>query len=290
MSTISGKPIYALAASLGAAVIILGIIGISAIAEMKSVREPTSITNEELKELKDEILQLKGSISNTSSTPLLLSSDQQDRTITVTGTATYRIEPDKLQITLGVQTNAKTSQEAVRLNAERMENVTRALKELGIEEKEIRTSYFSLYPEYSSGRYPEIEGFNAQNTISITTSADKISPGKIIDTAIEAGANRVDNVNFAISPELSAELWEKVVGNAVEDARLKAEKILQPLDMQILVVKNIEVFDTGFPVSRQTVLGAIGGGAIQVPSVPLTPIYSSDQEFRVNVNVTFLIT
>jgi len=290
MSTVSSKSIYALAASLGAAVIVLGIISVSAIAEMKGAREPTtSITDEELRELKDEIAQLKSSISNSGSTQLLLSSNEQEKTITVTGTTTYRIEPDKLQITLGVQTNAETAQEAVRLNAQKMENVTESLIELGIDEKEIRTSYFSLYPDYSRGQYPKIEGFNAQNTISITTSADKIPPGKIIDIAIEAGANRVDNVNFAISPDLSADLWEKVIANAVNDARVKAEKIIQPLDMQIVGVKSIEVSDTGFSVFGRTVLSAIGGAAIELPSVSLTPIYSSDQEFRVNVNVTFLI-
>ena len=290
MSASINKPIYALAAALGIAVIFLGMISMSTIAEKQTSSQISEISSDqELDELKNEIAQLKTSIASGGTIPVLLPNNQQDKTITVTGMATYRIEPDKLQITLGVQTNAETAQEAVRLNAQKMENVTESLIELGIDEKEIRTSYFSLYPDYSRGQYPKIEGFNAQNTISITTSADKIPPGKIIDIAIEAGANRVDNVNFAISPDLSADLWEKVIANAVNDARVKAEKIIQPLDMQIVGVKSIEVSDTGFSVFGRTVLSAIGGAAIELPSVSLTPIYSSDQEFRVNVNVTFLI-
>jgi hypothetical protein len=288
VSFTGNKPIYALAAALGAAVIALGIIGMSAVAEMKASREfiaPTSSV-QELKEIRDEISKLNNSITSNGDSTLL--QNEQEKSIAVTGTASSMIEPDSLYISLGVDTKAETAQEAIRLNAEKMDKVVKAIRDLGIEGKEIRTSYFNLQPDYKYTNPPQLVGFIAANTVTISTSSSAITPGKIIDTAVGAGANRVDSAYFAVSPELSAKLWEQTVKDAVSDARLKAEKVLAPLGMKIVGVKSINPFDTGYPIfQRPTVLGDVAGAP--QPLAPSTPIYPGQQQFSVSVSVTFLI-
>jgi hypothetical protein len=282
MSFASNKPIYALAAALGAAVIVLGVISVSAIVEMQKSKE----------DLKSEITQLKNSMANGSTSPISISpitmtNNQQEKTITVTGTARSIVEPDKLVISLAVETRAETAQEAVGLNAEKMESVVKAVKELGIDEREIRTSYFNVYPDYDRSRPAQIVGFVAQNTITISTSATSIPAGKIIDTAIGAGANRIDNTYFAISPEVGAKLWQETVDNALSDATMKAERILLPMDMKIVGVKSINPDYIPYPIFHPGMRTTLGD-ALLPPSV-LTPFYGGNQEFTVNVTVTFLI-
>jgi len=283
MSFTGNKPIYALAAALATAVIVLGIISTMAIGEMRNSRDSIDSTNS-VQELKHEIGQLKNNIATGGST---LSLNQEEKSVAVTGTASSMIEPDMLQISLGVDTRAETAQDAVRLNAEKMDNIVKAVRDLGIAENEIRTSYFNLYPNYKRGEPLQVSGFTAGNTITISTSISKIPAGKIIDTAVGAGANRVDSANFAISPELSAKLWEQTINDAISDARLKAEKVLAPLGMKIVGVKSINPFDTGYPIfQRQTVLGDI----LTPPAAPIiTPVYTGQQQFTVSVSVTFLI-
>ncbi|MFY3741401.1 MAG: hypothetical protein HMLIMOIP_001857 [Candidatus Nitrosomirales archaeon] len=278
---------YVLSAALAAAVVILGIISVSAIQELKASRD--SISNDsspELSTLSHEISQLRSTMASASGQALSLNPDE--KTITVGGIASTTIQHDKIFISLGVDTRADTAQEAVRLNAEKMENITKAIRDLGIKENEIRTQYFNLGTNYDYKRneLPTVIGFAATNTIAVFTAVSNVTAGKIIDTAVEAGTTRVNDAYFAVSPELGAKLWEQIVANAVLDARLKAEKILEPLDMKIVGIKNISPYDTGYPIYRGTILGATGQEPL---APPLTPFYQGQQEFSVSVSVTFLI-
>ena len=287
MSFTSNKPIYVLSAALAAAVVILGIISVSAIQELKASRDliPND-SSPELSTLSHEISQLRSTMASAGGSALSL--DPNQKAITVGGIASTTIQHDMIFVSLGVDTRAETAQEAVRLNAEKMEKVVKAVTDLGIKKDEIRTQYFNLGANYDYKRNdpPTLIGFTASNTITVSTAVSNVTAGKVIDTVVEAGATRVDNTYFAASPELSAKLWEQIAANAVLDAKLKAEKILEPLGMKIIGIKSISPYDTGYPVYRGTILGAIGQEPL---APPLTPIYPGQQELSVSVSVTFLI-
>ena len=67
-------------------------------------------------------------------------------TVSTSGTATTKVQPDKFSVTVGVETNGTTAQEAADRNAAAMEQVISALRELGISEENISTSNYSVYP------------------------------------------------------------------------------------------------------------------------------------------------
>ncbi|HZF54413.1 MAG TPA: SIMPL domain-containing protein [Polyangiaceae bacterium] len=72
-----------------------------------------------------------------------------DRTITVVGRSEVASKPDVARANMGVEVGAPTVGEAMNLARTRMTSLMDALKKLGIAEKDIRTSNFSIHFERS---------------------------------------------------------------------------------------------------------------------------------------------
>ncbi len=158
----------------------------------------------------------------------------QLKTIVVTGFGRTFSKPDLAELRLGVMTEATTATEALTKNAVSTDQVIKALKALGIAEERIETSYFSLHPRYSTyGR--TLIGFEVIHMLKVTTTnIDDV--GRIIDKAVEAGANRVDGVCFIFTRERLQELNGIARRMAVEDAKSKAEVIANSLGVKIVGV------------------------------------------------------
>ena len=71
-------------------------------------------------------------------------------TVSTSGTATAKVQPDKFSVTVGVETNGSTAKEAADKNADLTAKVVAAFRGLGIAEADISTSGFSVYPVYGS--------------------------------------------------------------------------------------------------------------------------------------------
>ena len=164
-----------------------------------------------------------------------------------------------------------------------MNGVVNAVKAMGITEKELSTSNFNIFPVYDEkGRV--ITGYKASNTVSVKTKMlDKA--GQIIDTAVKAGANRVDNVYFTMSDGLQKQLRDELIPNAVKDAQMKAEKALEPVGRKITGVKSISLSEFGVPPPIPVERAVFAGQISEAP----TPIFKSEQQVSTSVSVIFLI-
>lgn len=205
--------------------------------------------------------------------------------LSISGSASKSIEPDKLSISIGVTTSDKSAKVAVAKNGELMNNITRALNENGITNDEMRTSYYSVYPIYSKVDrcieiYPQIEcdevitGFRVVNTLTVITDSSK-DAGKLIDLAVDAGATNIHNVNFFVSDDLMNNIKDQLLEEAVSNAKMRAELALKPLDMKIVGVKSINVDSINIPLYTVA---------------ERTTILPSEQKIEVNVHVTFYIS
>ncbi len=211
--------------------------------------------------------------------------------ISVSGSAETSVDPDLLVVRLGVNIVEPTAAEALAENSRTLTEVVGAIMAAGITEDEISTSYLSIHPDYSdewdeSGTYKRVlTGYRATNTITVTTSNLTIA-ADILDGAVGAGANTVESVRFALSPQVEKEVREGLITEAVSDALNKAEIALAPLDQEILGVKSVlvDVDEALKPVGR------ILESAVAFASLDAsTPIFSSDQTIRTSVTITFVI-
>lgn len=120
------------------------------------------------------------------------------RSIQVSGTAVVNVKPDRALIQLGVQSNGRSAKEAQARNSTTINQVLRALKELGIESKDIATDWYMIEPLYEDYDSLRIKGYRIHNIIQITMQ-DVDKTNDAIVAAFQAGANQVENVEFYTS-------------------------------------------------------------------------------------------
>lgn len=151
-------------------------------------------------------------------------------TLTIRGEAILRKPADQFNLTIGVVTDARESKDALEKNSEKMKAVVDALREQGLEEKNIKTGRFNIQPQYApppknvSGDWrPQITGYTVSNMLSIRTT-DLEKAGDIIAAVTEAGANQIESISFDLADPRKhrAEAIASATQNAITDANATA--------------------------------------------------------------------
>jgi uncharacterized protein YggE len=162
---------------------------------------------------------------------------KQNRTtkVTVSGEAMTKVEPDAAVIVLSVVTQNAQAITAQQTNALKSEAVANAIKNTAGTNAEIKTSDYSLQPQYDyrDNRLPKIVGYDARNSVIVTMS-DLKNVGAVIDAASSAGANSVDNVSFILRQTSPAR--GQALSDATHQAMNKAQSIAQALGGRVLRV------------------------------------------------------
>jgi uncharacterized protein YggE len=159
-----------------------------------------------------------------------------NRNIQVSGTAVVNVVPDRALIQLGVQSNGRTPKEVQSRNAAMISRVIKALKEMGVEAKDISTDRYVIQPLYEDWDSLRIKGYRIFNVISITLrDVDRTS--EAIAAAFQAGANQVVNVEFYTS-ELR-KYRDQAREMAITAAREKANALSQAAGAETSCVLNI---------------------------------------------------
>src|SRR3954463_7477189 len=122
--------------------------------------------------------------------PVLADTPCDVHTITVTGTGTAKVVPDRVSFSVGVFTHGVSVREAFRGNNEKTHAVVEALKRGGVKETEIQTSNFSIASSYDE-TVRKKNGFNVTNSVTVTREDPK-AVGDLIAAAVEAGANEAN--------------------------------------------------------------------------------------------------
>lgn len=199
------------------------------------------------------------------------------RTVTVSGSATVRSQPDEATVTLGVQTRALTAEAAMRDNANRMREVIGAVRAEGVAADDVATAWVSLYPQYDHNGIG-VEGYVAENQVSVTVRSMQ-AVGRVIDAAVEAGANLTSGISFGLSDEGAG--LERALAEAVADARDKALALAEASGAQLGVVVSVSETGAPFPGPVHRDLG-VAEAAGAVP-----PIQPPTIETQVSVTVTW---
>lgn len=224
-------------------------------------------------------------------------------TVSTAGTATTDVKPDKVSVTVGVETNGTTAEEAATKNADLMAQIIAALKELGISDEQIATSSYSVYPVYSykdmvnacrvMEGYPippecyveqEITGYKAVNSVTVTLDVEgDVDASEVIDAAIGAGANNVNGVYFFVSQELQQEVRDSLIKEAIDNARHRAEIAADAVGHTVSGVQSINLSDVYFPPMFYD-RSFFSEAAVSTPLLP------GEQEVSMTVNVSFYMT
>jgi uncharacterized protein len=180
-------------------------------------------------------------------------------TISVTGKGEVFAKPDIATFTFTVEAKDADASAAQSKAAETMNAVLAYLKEAGIDEKDVKTEYYNLTPEYEYPQVmctqwscppqgqPKLVGYQVNQTIAVKVR-DMNKAGEIISKVGEKGAMNVSGLSFTIDDEdvLKTEAREK----AIADAKDQAEVLAKNLGVHIVRMNGYwEESDGGYPVA-----------------------------------------
>jgi uncharacterized protein YggE len=183
------------------------------------------------------------------------------------GEGSVAVRPDMAKVSVGVTTQAGTASEAASRNADQVAAVIAALRSVLGQTAEIRTITYSLGPNYQyppGGGQPTLNGFTANNVVE-ATMADLGIIGRVIDTAIAAGANRVESLRLGLKDEEPVRI--QALRLAGQKARLKAESIAQGVGVRVGPVVSVA---EGYSVTPVPIDRAGGATTAATPVVPGT--------------------
>lgn len=215
--------------------------------------------------------------------------NNSNSTLAVTGSAVTKIKPDKVSLSLGVETTGKTANESLATNSLLVNNIISALRSQGLQENETSTSVFNIFPNYNFteiGTRLNITGFTVINSIQIeSSSTDKVSSW--IDTAVNAGANNINSIDFTTSHEKIDDTRNVLIEEAISNARRTADIAAAAVELKVVGVKSIIVEGFGNLPSPQPLMAREPLALMTVG--PSTPVLPGEQQVSSNVDIVFLI-
>jgi hypothetical protein len=156
--------------------------------------------------------------------------------------------PDQATVNAGVTAQSTTVADAQTKVNQSTNKIIADLKKLGLADKDIKTTDYSVSPNYSNGNaiMPMFPG-GGQQTItgySVTQNLEvKVKPidkaNKVVDLATADGANLVGGVNFTFSDELSKSIEDKATKQAVDNAKAKAEALANAAGIHLGKIVNV---------------------------------------------------
>lgn len=207
-------------------------------------------------------------------------------TIVVSETGEVYVKPDLAVISFSVVNEAKTVSEAMAKNTEKMNKVIETVKNQGVEEKDLKTISFNIYPRYE---YYEKTGKRVLVGYEVTQELqvkirDLTKIGTIIETATSAGANEIGNLALTVDKE--DEFKKEARAQAVEKAKAKALELASQLGIKLGKIINFSE-NYYIPYLGQTEYMAkegVRGGAPAAPSIE-----TGENKISVSVVITYEI-
>ncbi len=206
-------------------------------------------------------------------------------TLVVSGRGEVYGKPDLALISFAVASEAKTVAEAMAQNSQKMNAVIAFVKNQGVEDKDLKTTTFSLRPRYEwrEGDKRQLVGYEARQELEVKVRAmDKI--GRLIEGATATGANQIGDLQFTIDNR--EELERKAREEAVKDAKDRAKELASLLGVNLVRITN---FNEESQVSRPYALESLAAVDDMKEAVEAPQIETGENKIEITVSITYEI-
>ncbi|MEM2652914.1 MAG: SIMPL domain-containing protein [Nitrososphaerota archaeon] len=206
-------------------------------------------------------------------------SPSKQTTLTIVGYGSVKYVPDIVSLGFTMIGQGTSAEEALTECNEKTVSIINVLKSLGISEEDMKTNYVNVYPVYDwEAKPPKIIGYEAQYSLSVVVR-EILTAGKVIDSVVKAGADRLDGVMFILSAEKEKELKIEAIKLAVEDAAAKANVVAKTLGLKILSIDSVALSSVELPTPVPIYKEALA-------SVPILP---SQGEITATVTIVYTL-
>ncbi|WP_424015808.1 SIMPL domain-containing protein [Halorubrum xinjiangense] len=208
---------------------------------------------------------------------------QLERSIEVTAAGEATSAPDRATLSVAV-TATGSDAEAVRDELDAGDDELRsALTEWGLSDDNIRTEEYDVRESYETRDDPNRTRYEGVHRYAIELD-DVDAVGEVIDVAIDAGADRVQRIQFGLSEETEREVREEAIATAMSNADADAAALANASDLEVVGVYEVSTSESGSqPYVRESYDAAAGGGDAGAS----TSVETGDVSVRVSVNVVY---
>lgn len=209
---------------------------------------------------------------------------EQPRTLTVSAQGTVERAPDQAVMVLAVESESSNARDAARANAGKMDKVLGAVRKAGIPADKIRTVGYELQPMYAQQQRgdepPRIAGYRAVNRLQVTIDdLDRVGPA--LDAAIEAGANRAENLSFTIRDPSAARL--EALQQATAKARREAEAVARAAGERLGPIQSLQTDSYSPPPPVPMFARAMAADAMEMK----TPVEAGTLAVTASVTIVY---
>ncbi|MDO8600789.1 MAG: SIMPL domain-containing protein, partial [bacterium] len=228
-------------------------------------------------------------------------SDREPFQISVSGEGKIAAKPDVAMLSATVRTEKTALKDAQKENSETSQKVVNFLKSSGVAEKDIRTSYYNISPQYQYNDCsrvqieiypprpclpldkPRIVGYQIMNVYEIKVR-DLEKAGEVLEGVVSAGANEVSGLSFMIDDEdaLRADARKE----AIDDARAKAKILAKQLGVRLGRIVSFSEGGQSPPIFYERGLAVAEAGKGGDTAVPV-PVEAGEQEILVSVTIVY---
>ncbi len=247
------------------------------------------------------------------STNHIVNSATTTNTVSFDGEGKVFAKPDIAAISFSIVTEATTSKAAQDSNSQKSNKVVAFLKSQGIDDKDIKTTGYNVYPQYSYPRpmplgvevqsapsapsgaggttapqyydpNPKISGYQVNQTFEVKVrDLEKVSA--ILDGLVTQGANQVNNLGFQVDD--IEKVKDEARAMAIKNAKEKASKLQRQIGIRLGKIVNYSE-GNNYPGPYYMEAKAMDGrGGAAVPPTPSVP--AGENEITVNVSITYQI-
>lgn len=217
-----------------------------------------------------------------------LAAETDKNSIVVNGEGTISINPDKAVLYFGVETMDSTAEAAQSKNAKIVQKAIAELKKIGITEQNIKTSRYSVYPQYDYNDKTNartLTGYRANNSFEITTK-DVDNTGIIMDVAMKAGVTNNEGIYFSV--ENPNRYYAQALKLAVENSKQSANVIAQTLGVTIKEATNVTEMGNRNSYLKQSYSGGSASAEMSMDSANAVPDIKYEKiEISAMISVTY---
>ena len=218
--------------------------------------------------------------------------------INVSGNSTINVSADQIKISLSVINTGKMPGKIIKENAEKMNILIKALNDIGLTGKEIKTSDYNLSPNWASksenpdkNRASKIIDYTVSNTLSIKTKKLELT-GTIIETVVNKGANKIEFISYDLSkPE---KYKTEAIRQAIANAKIYAIAIAESTEVRIGKIESINMSEpylysaSNNYAEKMNSLMADGSGSVKSELSKAPEIVKGNVSISASVSITYL--
>ena len=158
------------------------------------------------------------------------------------GTSELTVKADMAEVNVEVVIKAKTAQQAKRDSDKAVARFLERLEKAGVDKALIQSANINLQPQYhyEKNKPSQLIGYSANRRITVTVM-DLTKLNNILDSALEQGINRINNVALKSSKE--AQYVEQARMAAIKDAQQKAKSLAEGFGEELDGVWQISYYE-----------------------------------------------